>query len=172
MMRQQMTAITQMLNDDLPNMGYDTYRTTVPVLRYADENRIKFYRNVYRDSNRQPELITWEFLDEPVEGSNNPDHRTLIRVEREASSGMRDTTRIESGVTRFELRYYADQHGKELTDQMNPPPGADSTGLASIKQIHLILEMQSSETVSVRAGDPDRFIRSVYDKRYSPRNLE
>lgn len=170
--REHMTAVADMLNDDLPNMGYDINRRTEPILTYADENRIQFYRNVQRDPERQPERITWEITPAPVPQTPNPDHRILLRIERDAATGQKDTLRIRSGVTRFELRYFDQTHGKELSEQMNPAPGADSTALAGIRQIHLLLELQSAEPVITRPGTPGRYVRSVYEKRYSPRNLD
>lgn len=172
MTRQHLSTVADMLNDDLPNMGYDINSRTVPVLTYADSNRIQFYRNVYRDPNREPEKITWELTIQNPSGGSNPNHRTLIRVEEEAATGQRDTTRIRSGVTRFRLRYYNNEHGKDLDNHMNPWPMADSLALSAVKQIHLNLEVQSAEPVYLRAGSDGRFIRSVYEKRYSPRNIE
>jgi len=170
--RQHLSTVADMLNDDLPNMGYDINRRTVPVLTFADSNRIQFYRNVYRDPNRNPEQVTWELTGQNPSGGSNPAHRTLIRVERDAATGQRDTLRIRSGVTRFYLRYYDQLHGKELSDHMQPWPMADSLALASVKQIYLVLELQSAEPVRVRPSAPGRYIRSVYEKRFSPRNLE
>lgn len=172
MTRQHLSTVADMLNDDLPNMGYDINSRTVPVLTYADSNRIQFYRNVYRDPNREPEKITWELTAQNPSGGSNPNHRTLIRVEEEAATGQRDTTRIRSGVTRFHLRYYHNEHGKDLDNYMNPWPMADSLALSTVKQIHLNLEVQSAEPVYLRADSDGRFIRSVYEKRYSPRNIE
>lgn len=172
MTRQHLSTVADMLNDDLPNMGYDINSRTVPVLTYADSNRIQFYRNVYRDANREPEKITWELTNQNPSGGSNPNHRTLIRVEEEAATGQRDTTRIRSGVTRFHLRFYSNQHGKDLDNYMNPWPMADSLALSTVKQIHLNLEVQSAEPVSLRPGGSSRYIRSVYEKRYSPINLE
>ena len=172
MTRQNLNVIADILNDDLPNMGYNINSRTDHVLTYGDSNRIQFYRNVYRDPGRQPEKITWELTDDTPSGGSNPDHRVLIRVEEEAATGQRDTVRFQSGVTRFHLRYYDQEHGKSLDEYMEPWPQNDTLALDTVRQIHLQLEVQSAEPVRVRPGAPDRFIRSVYEKRYSPRNIE
>lgn len=171
MTKERVHGLTIMLDDDLPNMGYDVHQSTLEsmgaVLTYANENRIQFYRNLYDDHTRNPDLITWELLDDTLPHTNNPDHRVLIRVVEDGETGVPDTTQVRSGVTRFELRYY-DTLGSSLNDNMSPP--AAGAGLGDIKQIHMILELQSSERIGRRGSG--RFVRSVWEKRYTPPNLQ
>jgi hypothetical protein len=100
--------------------------------------------------------------------SKNTAHGTLIRVVEEVGQAP-DTTWIQSGVTRFNIRYY-DDHGRAL-DQNIPTP-ISSSQFENIKQLYIELEVQSDERIPGRFNSNARFIRSVWEKRFSPRNLE
>jgi len=174
--RDKLETVTAMLDDDIPNMGYDLVQPTDTILTVADANKIQFFRNLCRDPQRdaafvncdEPERITWEYYsDMKPSTSRNNNHGTLIRVV-EAVGQAPDTTRIESGVTNFKVRYY-DAHGKPL-DQHLPMPVSESQ-IGDIKQLYLELEVQSNERAPGRS-DSERYIRSVWEKRFSPRNLE
>jgi hypothetical protein len=174
MLREYVVNITEMLNDDLPNMGYDVNRTTLDndevgnkILTYANSNRIQFYRNLSSDPTRTPDRITWELFDDnPVSG--NPNIKTLARIVEFESTGAPDTTKIRVGVTEFELRYYSTV-GAPLSSNMSPP--ASGSSLSDVRQIHVILEVQSIEPVYTRATGDGRFVRSVWEKRFTPMNL-
>lgn len=169
--REKLKNVVEMLNDDIPNMGYNIETKTDPVLTHASGNKIQFYRNVYNNPDRDPELITWEYLPaEELSNTVNPDDRLLIRIEENSTLGVIDTTRITSGVTEFNLRYY-DLHGQDLSGNMSSP-GAVPASLAGVRQIYMEIEVQSAEPVFSNVTDSGRFIRSVYEKRYSPPNIE
>lgn len=170
--RQHASTVADLLNDDIPNMGYNVNDVSDQILTIADSRKIQFYRNVYNDPNSDPELITWELTDEEVTNTKNPDHRTLVRTELDEATGEEQVTEIRIGVTKFQL-YYFSEHGVDKDDpneiMMTPVPASD---LSSIKQIYLEFEMQSAEPVYSRANADGRYIRSVYEKRFSPRNLD
>lgn len=168
--RTHVSNVADMLNDDIPNMGYNVDSKTDPILTYAHTHRIRFYRNIQNDADREPELVTWEFYEnEEIETTKNPDHRLLVRKVYDPNSGVEDSTAVTAGVIRFRLQYY-DKHGEDLENNMSPP-GSGST-LADVKQIYLELEMQSAEPIYSRASSGGRYIRSAYEKRFSPRNLD
>jgi hypothetical protein len=172
--REHVVSITDILNDDLPNMGYDVNRTTLQnddvgnrILHYANANRIRFYRNLSNDPTRTPDRITWELIDDNP-ASGNPNIKTLARIVEFESAGTPDTTKIRLGVTEFQLRYY-DTVGAPLSSNMSPP--GSGLNLSDVKQIHVVLEVQSREPVYNRATGPGRFVRTVWDKRFTPSNL-
>jgi len=174
--RDRLETVTAMLDDDIPNMGYDLEQPTDTILTFADENRIQFYRNLCRNPERdsatmncdEPERITWEFFkDQKPANARNEGHGTLIRVV-EAVGIAPDTTRIESGVTNFNIRYF-NAHGRPLDQNLSVP--VNETDLRDIKQLYMQLEVQSNEQIPGRSNS-DRYIRTVWEKRFSPRNLE
>lgn len=172
--REHVVSVTDMLNDDLPNMGYDVNRTTLQnddvgniILHFANEERIRFYRNLSNDPTRTPDRITWEIIDDnPVPG--NPNIKTLARIIEFESAGTPDTTKIRLGVAEFQLRYY-DTVGAPLGSNIASPGSGSS--LSDVKQIHVLLEVQSREPVFNRATGPGRFVRTVWEKRFTPSNI-
>ena len=170
MTKDRLMNISTMLDDDFPNMGYDVDKSTQEslgaILLDADDERIEFYRNIQSDPTREADRVVWELLSKSPSNANNPNVRTLIRVVVDGETGVPDTTHIRSGVTHFELRYY-DTVGSILTDNM---PSPVNTG--DVKQIHLRLELQSDEKIHNRASSDGRYIRSVWEKRYTPPNLQ
>lgn len=168
--RQHVVTLADMLNDDIPNMGYNVDEKTDPIITYADDHRITFYRNIQNNPNREPERITWEyFTGNPIALEKNPNLHAMTRTVYDPNSGQTEVTEINSGVSKFRLRYY-DKHGAHKDSTLNTPlSGSD---LSNLKQIYLELEMQSMEKFYTRGNSEGRFIRSVYEKRYSPRNLD
>jgi len=169
--REHVTNITEVLNDDLSNMGYDVDQSTLKskgaILTYANDNSISFYRNLQNNSAVEPDLITWSLVDDSP-STGNPNIKTLVRTVLSGETGLMDENEIKVGVTNFELRYY-DTVGNSLGNNMSPP--AAGSGLSNIRQIHVILEVQSREPVFKRATGNGRFVRSVWEKRFTPTNL-
>lgn len=169
--REYLTQVTELLHEDFPNMGYDVKQPTDPVLLHADSSRISFFRNVYRDSSRTPQTVTWEFTDQHLASTKNPNDRALIRVEADTAFVTSDTTWIRSGVTKFHLSYFSDTQGKPMSQKMNPAPGNNPTELDRVRQVHVEIELQSREPIQTGDTGATRYLRSVYDRRFTPRNL-
>jgi hypothetical protein len=172
MTRQHMVTVADMLNDDIPNMGYNVDSKTDIIIRCAQDHRIQFFRNIKDDPDYPPHRITWEFdtdsslLDQLL--NKNEDVGVLRRITRDTNTGVEETTEIMTGVTKFRLRYYVNQ-GDSLHNNISAP---DCTYPTNIRQIYLELEMQSLEALPMRGNPEGRHIRSVYEKRFTPRNLE
>ena len=183
MQRQYVANITDMLNDDLSNMGYDVNDVTrdsegnIKILDCAQANRIRFYRNLCEtdvecnNPDRPRELVEWRFLDEEISDSN-PNHRTLRRTvtteSPEEEDDIVDENNINVGVTQFNIQYY-DTVGSNnhLTSGLSC-----GSGLPDIKQLKVTLEVQSAEPIYQRAQGSGRFINSVWEKRFTPQNLQ
>lgn len=168
---------TDMLNDDITNMGYDLEQPTNTILTIADTQKIQFYRNLCRDPKRDsatmncedPELITWEFFKNMKPAtSKNENHGTLIRIVEEQGLAP-DTTKLRAGISGFNIRYYK-AHGENLNDSLSTP--VQASDLDQIRQLYIELEMQSNERLSGNRGSEGRYKHSVWEKRFSPRNLE
>ena len=184
MQRQYVANITDMLNDDLSNMGSDVNDITRDsdgephIIECATDNRISFYRNLCQtneecaDENRQPELIEWRLLTEDEISDSNPNHRTLRRTVTTFHSEedpVVDENDINVGVTQFNIEYY--RQGYIGSDNNTTGIGCGS-GVENIRQLKVMLEVQSAERVRSRPGAEGRFIRSVWDKRFTPPNLQ
>lgn len=170
-LRSHVSNVTEMLNDDIPNMGYDYEGTTKSnddvgnkILEFGNEKRISFYRNLTGDPTRIPERIEWEFVD-----STGVNFGTLVRRVYDPNDGTTDVNEINIGVHKFEIRYY-DSVGEILSNNMSSP-GSNLTQLNDVKQIHIIMELQSKEKIYKRATGDGRYMRSVWEKRFTPSNL-
>ena len=184
MQRQYVTNIADMLNDDLPNMGYDVNDVTrdsdgnIKIIECARDNRISFYRNLCEtdvdcnNDDRPQELIEWRFLiDEDPISDSNPNHRTLRRTVTTNPASEEpevDENDINVGVTEFNIQYY-DTVGSNnpITTGLGCGSGVDD-----IKQLKVTLEVQSAERIHRRAQGDGRFISSVWEKRFTPSNLQ
>lgn len=175
--RDKLETVTAMLDDDIPNMGYDLIQPPDTIITVADSKKIQFFRNLCRNPERdaasvncdEPERITWEFFpNSKPASSRNDNHGTLIRVVEEVGQAP-DTTKIESGISNFQIRYY-DEHGKQL-DQNLPMP-VSSLQIHDILQLYIEMEVQSDERAPGRINGGNRYIKAVWEKRFSPRNLE
>ncbi len=168
--RQYLITLSDMLNDDISNMGYNVYEKTDQILVYADDHRISFYRNIEDDATREPELITWEYYTgNPIALEKNPNLHAMTRTVYDPNSGQTDEININSGASKFKLHYF-DTHGAPMDSALTTP--LSSADLVNVKQIYLELEIQSLEPLYSSGNPNGRFIRSVYEKRFSPKNLE
>ncbi len=175
--RNHVSSITEMINDDFSNMGYDVDQTTMDnadvgnaILTLARADEISFYRNIADDPTINPDLITWKLMGDDLTSSKNPDDHTLIRITEDFATGTPDTTKIQVGVTNFELLYY-NTVGTAKENNVTPP-GQLKNSLDEILQVHVILEVQSTEPIYNRASGDGRYVRSVWEKRFTPINLQ
>lgn len=168
--RDKALAITDLLYYDIPNMGYDRLGKTPQIITEADSNKIQFYRKIDRFTSGDPELITWELTDDPIPETSNPNDRVLLR--KVLSGGVEEVTEIRQGVTKFRLWYF-DEHGLSTlpSDGQFMPTPITGSERDSVRQIYVALELQSAEPLRINANT-QRYIRSAWEKRFSPNNLE
>jgi len=174
--RSHVANIADMINDDFPNIGYHVNMSTSQidtldnkVLTNARSNEISFYRNLTEDVNQAPSKITWRISNDEIAGAKNLNHRTLYRIVENLETGEVDTTPIRTGVTRFYLRYY-NTVGAQFDENVTPP-GQLKNQLDNVRQIHVTLEMQSAEPIYNRASGSGRYVTSLWEKRFTPPNI-
>lgn len=182
--RQYMADITDMLNDDLANMGFNVQDVTrdpdtdeARVLDCAQTNRIRFYRNLCdtdiecSNEDRIPEQIEWRLIIDDEISPSNPDHRSLKRTvttfDTDGSVLGIDETDINVGVTKFNVHYF------ETVGSNNNITGLGcGSNVPSVRQLKVSLEVQSAEKIYDRAAGEGKYIRSVWEKRFTPTNLQ
>lgn len=167
--REKAATITEMIYDDIPNIGYNLKSTTTDLITIADSSKIQFYRKIDPLTSGNPELITWTLTDVSVAETQNPNDKVLHR--KVVTNGVEVITEIKLGVTDFRVWYF-DEHGlstlPEDGEYLSMP--VSSAMRDSIKQIYIALELQSPEPI-MEGGQP-RYIKSVWEKRFSPGNLD
>lgn len=170
--QQKLSSISDMVSHDIQKMGADRDGKTDKILLEATDNRIKFKSNI--DNSGSVETVSWEF--EKVSGNEvtsteNPNDYELIRTVRDADTGnLIEETPIRLGVTEFQISYF-DQYGAEVgTDDMSTP--LSSSEMENVKQLYLKINLQSPEKLYNNPGGDGDYMRSVWEKRFSPPNLE
>ena len=167
--REKATGVQEMITHDIQKMGFNRNSKTSPVFVEADSNKIAFRSNIDNSTDNSVELITWEFTNTAV-GNGNPNAYVLKRTVEDIDTGsIINETPIRLGVTNFNIKYL-DEYGQPVSNHMATPVA--SSDLNNIRQLYITLELQSTAKVYNNAGDDGRFIRTIWEKRFSPPNLE
>jgi hypothetical protein len=153
MSQNHVSAISDLIQYDFPKIGYDASGPISPPITIAKEDEIQFEANL--DNSGSTEIVTWRLESGSVAGSNNANHRTLVRQ----VGG--DTQEINVGVTRFEIRYYSFDNSAPLS---TPITGSN---LEDINRIEIILEVQPREGT----GRNNQFTTSSWHRVFTPPNL-
>ncbi|PKD43502.1 MULTISPECIES: hypothetical protein [Rhodohalobacter] len=153
MSQSHVSAISDLIQYDFPKIGYNVSGPISNPIAFADEDEIQFQANLDNDAGESIEAVTWRLEDDVLAGSNNTDHRSLVRI----TGG--DTQEINVGVTRFEIRYYSFGDPNPLTT-----PVANT---ADINRIEVILEVQPREGT----GRNNQYTTSSWHRVFTPPNL-
>ena len=153
MSQNHVSAISDLIQYYFPKIGYNASGPISDPISFADEDEIQFQANLDNDAGESVETVTWRLEDDVLAGSNNTDHRSLVRI----VGG--DTQEINVGVTRFEIRYYSFGDPNPLTT-----PVANT---ANINRIEVILEVQPREGT----GRNNQFTTSSWHRVFTPPNL-
>lgn len=167
--REKMASISEMIAHDIQKIGYNRTDTTNTMLRKALGHIIIFDSNI--DDSASVETITWEFIPDPdlsnpttISCTDTPRKCVLMRTVENGTESNK--TPIRAGVTEFNIKYYAD-YGEPISNAMNDPNGK----IHSINQLYIKLAVESSEKIYNNAGGEGRYVKSVWEKRFSPPNL-
>jgi len=156
MSQNHVSAISDLIQYDFPKIGYDIDGPIEddPIIITAKEDEISFKANL--DNLGTYETVTWRLEPGPIAGSNNTNHRTLVRIEGT------DIQEINVGVTRFEIRYY-DFNAPDPSGLMTFP----ITNTEDINRIEVILEVQPREGT----GRNNQFTTSSWHRVFTPPNI-
>ncbi|WP_421774899.1 hypothetical protein [Gracilimonas sp.] len=153
-------AITEVINHDIPKIGFNRVNVIEPAFVKADSNEIVFYSNIDNSTDESVETISWKYTDTPAPGSKNPhDHILVRKIDGEE-------TEIDFGITRFSITYF-DEYGG--TTPMSTP--VSSGNLENIKQIEIELTVQTGFSLKSSSNPDGRYVTSTWIKRFSPVNL-
>lgn len=152
-------AVQEMIINDIPKIGYQKESILATKFVKADSAEISFRADL--DNDGDVEQITWVYdPDHTPAHANNPHVDKLTRIVDGVS------TEITVGITDFNVRYY-NQYGS--TTPMTTP--VSSSNFDDIVQIEIEFEMQNDYSLNYRASDPDRYVTTTWQKRFSPVNL-
>lgn len=152
-------AVKQILTNDIPKIGYQKGSVITNTFIKATDIELSYRSDL--DNDGSVETITWKYdPDTTPAHAQNPHVNTLIRT----VDGV--DTDITLGITDFQIRYY-NQYGSNTP--MSTP--VSSSDFEDIVQIEVEFEMQNDYSLNYRASDPDRYITTTWQKRFSPVNL-
>lgn len=171
MNQQKLSTVTDMISNDIQKMGADTAAKTDTILLEATDNRIKFKSNI--DNEDKIETVSWEFEkteENEVTGTENPDDYILWRIVRDdETDDIIEETPIRLGVTEFSIQYY-DSYGVPKENYMNTP--LSESDREEVKQLYIKINLESPEKTYDNPDDEGDYVLSVWEKRFSPPNLE
>ncbi len=152
--------IQEVVSYDFPKIGYDFSNSIINPIVSADSTSITFKSNLDNSPDSTVETIVWEFTSNEVTSTPNPNDYVLIR----SIDGVSQD--IIAGVTKFKLNYYDD-----LGDEVPLSIPLSAADISSIRQIEVVLELQSAEAISTFGNADQNYIITIWSKRFTPRNL-
>lgn len=153
--------IQELISNDFPKIGYDFNASIDTLISSVTDTSIVFFSNIDNSADGSIDTVSWVFTSDEVTSTTNDQDRILRRT---VGSEVID---IKLGVTSFTLKYY-DKLGS--TTPLSTP--LSLAEIQSIRQVEVSIEVQSAEAVSsINRGDK-RYIRSIWTKRFTPRNLQ
>lgn len=166
--QEKMTSISEMISDDIQKIGYNRAGKTEDKITIANKHKIKFYSNIDNSTDNSVEIIIWELTNNEITESPNPNDYELLRSVQDEDGNV-DETSIKLGVTDFKIRYY-DEYGKPISDSLSMP--VTSSKLDEIKQLYVRVKIETPEKIYNGPNGNGRYVPSVWEKRFSPPNLE
>jgi len=168
--REKATAVQEMFSHDIQKIGYNRTGKTSPIFEVAESDKIQFRSNIDNSTDNSVERVTWEFTSTAL-NNGNPNAYVLMRKVEDLDTGNIEKTPIRLGVTDFEIKYY-DEYGKPTDENTHMATPLSSSDFNDVRQLYITIELQSSAKVYSNANDDGRFVRTIWEKRFSPPNLE
>lgn len=168
--RERMASVSRMISEDIQKIGYNNTSKTATILEEAYGHKITFHSNIDNSNDNSVEVVTWVLRkDLEVTSTENPNDHVLQRIVKN-EDGSEEITSIELGVTEFQVGYYND-YGVSISDDSLSTP-LDAATRENVKQFYFKLKIQSPEKIYAGTNSSGRYITSVWEKRFSPPNLE
>jgi hypothetical protein len=167
--RDKAAGITEMISNDIQKIGYNRESKTSQEIITAEGKKIQFQSNIDNSTDNSVETVTWVFTNSEVTTTENPHDNELKRIVKDASGNTVSESSIKLGVVKFNIAYY-DEYGAKLKDSLNTPVG--STTVNNIKQLYISLKLESADKVFSTPNSSGHYVPAVWEKRFSPPNLE
>lgn len=163
-------TVSEMISDDIQKIGYNKLNKTSTMLTIAEGKKIQFRSNIDNSNDQSVETVTWEYTDTEVTSTKNPKDHILKRTVRDLSTGtIISESPIKLGVTNFNIAYY-NKYGIPLSDSLSTP--VTGSNLNDIKQLYISLKLENGEIIKTTPNDPGSYIPTIWEKRFSPPNLQ
>jgi hypothetical protein len=154
-------TVAQILEKDIPNIGYQQGGTIASPIKDAQTNLIRFESDI--DNDGTSETIEWEFTDDEVVTSANPNDRILVRRVNGIDS------EFKTGITSFEILYRDEDRNQISVSLLSSLLGGAQSERDKIRFIEISFTIQSKEQVG-RPGKAE-YTESTWEKQFTPQNL-
>jgi hypothetical protein len=169
--REKAKGVQEIISHDIQKIGYNRTGKTSPILEIAESNKISFRSNIDNSTDvSNVERVTWELTTTPL-NNGNPNAYVLMRTVEHLETGNIEETPIRLGVTDFKIKYY-DEYGEPTDENTHMATPLSSSELPDVRQLYIRLKLESSAKIYNNRNDDGRFVSTVWEKRFSPPNLE
>lgn len=153
-------TVSQILEKDIPNIGYQQNGTISSPITDADSDFIQFKSDI--DNDGSVETIEWKFTDTDVSSSNPNDKVLIRRVDGKES-------KFKTGITKFEITYLNKDRSEISPSLLSNLLGGAQAERDKIRFIEINFTVESKEKIG-RPGNAD-YTKSTWEKQYTPQNL-
>lgn len=153
-------TVSQILEKDIPNIGYQQNGTITSPITDAESDFIQFKSDI--DNNGSVETIEWEFTDTDVSGPN-PNDKVLIRRVNGTES------EFKTGLTNFEITYLDQDRNEINTNLLSELLGGAQSERDKIRFIEISFSVEGKEKIG-RPGNAD-YTKTTWEKQFTPQNL-
>ena len=161
--QQRAGVIGEILQKDIPNIGYQQNSTVASPITDAREDLIEFSSDI--DNDGTVETVTWSFTSTDVSTTPNPDDKVLTRT----VSG--DLTEFKNGVTNFDITYYDGNRNQINYNLISSLLGGGQSERDNIRYIEIRFTIESPEQVGGAGSSDPYYIETVWAKQFTPINL-
>jgi len=165
--QQRMNTISDILENDIPKIGYNGNETAPDALTDASPQKIEFKSNI-DNKHGDLETVKWEFkkTSAPVNSTENPNDYVLTRTVNA------NTTNFASGVTEFNIAYYDENWNKiDANNLLNTLLGGSQSERNKVRYIRFSLTVESPEPIGGAGNIDTSYVSTTWNKTFSPINL-
>lgn len=156
--QQHVQTVSDLLNHDMPKMGYDQYSTIPDAITKAEQHHLVFKSNI--DNSGARETVEWQFdTATPLASSPNPDDYMLWRKVNGSP------TELSVGVTQFAFTYL------DANRNVIPAPVSTQSERNTIRYIKVTLVVTSKEKLGNPGPGDAEYIQSPWETTYAPKNI-
>lgn len=168
--RDKTATISEMISDDVQKIGYNRTSQTSEMITTAEGKTIQFKSNIDNSTDETVETVTWTYSTTEITSTENPHDQLLTRtVCCDASGDLISESPIKLGVVDFSVAYY-DEYGAAISDSMPTP--VSSTDRNNIKQLYISIKLASGDKVFSTPNSSGHYVKAIWEKRFSPPNLQ
>lgn len=146
-------TINQILEKDIPNIGYKVVGAISSPIKDAQEGKIEFQGDI--DNDGSEETVIWRY---------NSSDNTLAR-------NVGGTATTFKNVTDFEIEYFNSNRNQISFNLISELLGGTQSERDKIRFIDISYTLQSKEKVGGLGSSDPQYIETTWNKQFTPLNI-